>query len=137
MKKNLDVTHLTPIQRKVTLEAGTEPPFGNEFWDNKETGLYVDVIDGTPLFLSDDKFDSGCGWPSFSKPVVKDSVIENRDLSHGMVRTEVRSKESDAHLGHLFDDGPRKLGGLRYCINSAALRFIPFDQLDSEGYGNW
>jgi len=137
MKKNLDISHLTPIQRKVTLEASTEPPFANEFWDNTKVGLYVDVIDGTPLFTSEDKFDSGCGWPSFSKPVVKDFIIENRDLSHGMVRTEVRSKESDAHLGHLFDDGPRKLGGLRYCINSASLRFIPFDQLENEGYGKY
>lgn len=137
MKKNIDVSQLTSIQRKVTLEAATEPPFANEFWDNKKPGLYVDVIDGTPLFLSDDKFDSGCGWPSFSKPVILDSVVENRDLSHGMVRTEVRSKESNAHLGHLFDDGPRKLGGLRYCINSASLRFIPFDQLEKEGYGKY
>ncbi|MCX5775818.1 MAG: peptide-methionine (R)-S-oxide reductase MsrB [Firmicutes bacterium] len=137
MKTNADTSHLTVIQKEVTLESATEPPFANEFWDNIEMGLYVDIIDGSPLFLSIDKFDSGCGWPSFSKPIKGNAIINNRDLSHGMVRTEVRSKESDAHLGHLFDDGPKKLGGLRYCINSASLRFIPFDQLKKEGYGKY
>lgn len=137
MKKIYDTSHLTPLQKKVTLEAATEPPFNNEFWDNQQIGLYVDIIDGTPLFLSVDKFDSGCGWPSFSKPLDTDVLLEHRDSSHGMIRTEVRSKETNAHLGHLFDDGPIKLGGLRYCINSASLRFIPFSQLEKSGYGKY
>ncbi len=125
---------LTPMQYHVTQEAGTEPPFRNEYWDNHREGLYVDVVDGTPLFSSKDKFDSGCGWPSFTKPLEAAEVKERRDLSHGMVRTEVRSASADSHLGHVFDDGPRDKGGLRYCINSASLRFIPVEDLAEEGY---
>ena len=125
---------LSPMQYRVTRENGTEPPFRNEFWDNHKEGLYVDIVSGEPLFSSRDKFDSGCGWPSFSKPLQADTVLEKSDQSHGMVRTEVRSQASDSHLGHVFDDGPGP-GGLRYCINSAALRFIPVDRLEAEGYG--
>ncbi|MCO6439598.1 MAG: peptide-methionine (R)-S-oxide reductase MsrB [Nitrococcus mobilis] len=126
---------LTPEQYRVTQQDGTEPPFANAFWDNKEPGLYVDVVSGEPLFASVDKFDSGTGWPSFTRPVEADNVIENRDASHGMLRTEVRSRHGDSHLGHVFPDGPREYGGMRYCINSAALRFIHRDELDSAGYG--
>ncbi len=125
---------LTPEQHRVTQQDGTEPPFANAFWDNKEPGLYVDVVSGEPLFASVDKFDSGTGWPSFTRPVETDNVIENRDASHGMIRTEVRSRYGNSHLGHVFPDGPRECGGLRYCINSAALRFIHRDELDSAGY---
>jgi peptide-methionine (R)-S-oxide reductase len=116
---------------------GTERPFQNAYWDKKEPGLYVDVVSGEPLFTSMDKFDSGCGWPSFTKPVDRQNVTENRDTSHGMIRTEVRSSSGDSHLGHVFPDGPPEAGGLRYCINSASLRFIPVDQLESEGYGSY
>ncbi|MFZ9139112.1 MAG: peptide-methionine (R)-S-oxide reductase MsrB [Bacilli bacterium] len=137
MKKKIDLKKLTPIQRAVTLESATEPPFQNEYWDHKEKGLYVDILDGTPLFTSEDKFDSGCGWPSFTKPIIEEVILERHDYSHGMIRTEVRSQDSDAHLGHVFDDGPRDQGGLRYCINSASLRFIPFDQLELHGYGEY
>jgi peptide-methionine (R)-S-oxide reductase len=133
--KPKDLTFLSEIQYKVTQENGTEPPFHNEFWHNTKPGLYVDIVDGTPLFTSLDKFDSGCGWPSFSKPLDPKLVIEKKDYTHGMFRIEIRSKEADSHLGHVFDDGPRALGGLRYCINSAALRFIPVDELESAGYG--
>jgi methionine-R-sulfoxide reductase len=128
---------LTPEQYRVTQNNGTERPFANEYWDHKEPGLYVDVVSGEPLFTSLDKFDSGCGWPSFTTPVDADNVIENRDLSHGMVRTEVRSAHGDSHLGHVFPDGPSETGGLRYCINSASLRFIPLDELEAEGYGEY
>jgi peptide methionine sulfoxide reductase msrA/msrB len=126
---------LTPMQFYVTQENGTEPPFKNEYHDSKEPGIYVDIVSGEALFSSLDKFDSGCGWPSFTKPLK--SVIEKSDTSHGMRRIEVRSLEADSHLGHVFEDGPLDKGGLRYCINSAALRFIPVDQLDKEGYSEY
>lgn len=128
---------LTPMQYKVTQENGTEPPFQNEYWDEEREGLYVDVIDGTPLFTSRDKFQSNCGWPSFARPIEEKRIDMNMDTTHHMVRTEVRSKGADSHLGHLFDDGPKELGGLRYCINSAALRFIPKEELESAGYGEY
>ncbi|MBD3922644.1 peptide-methionine (S)-S-oxide reductase MsrA [Paenibacillus sp. PR3] len=128
---------LTPAQYEVTQNSATEPPFRNEFWDHKEAGLYVDIVSGEPLFSSLDKFDSGCGWPSFTKPLQATAVEEVLDVTHGMVRTEVRSQVADSHLGHVFEDGPRDLGGLRYCINSAALRFIPVGQLEAEGYGEY
>jgi len=131
------IARLTPLQRRVTQEAATERPFDNEFNAHKEPGLYVDIVSGEPLFTSSDKFESGCGWPSFSKPVEPANVIEKRDTSHGMIRTEVRSAHGDSHLGHVFDDGPRDRGGLRYCINSASLRFVPLDKLESEGYGEY
>src|SRR5262252_904882 len=125
---------LTPMQFEVTQHADTEPAFRNEFWNNHKPGIYVDIVSGQPLFSSLDKFDSGCGWPSFSKPLKTDEVVENADHTHGMERTELRSKTADSHLGHVFDDGPAPTG-LRYCINSASLRFIPADKLAAEGYG--
>ena len=128
---------LTPEQFRVTQTDGTERAFTGKFWDHKEPGLYVDVVSGEPLFTSADKFDSHCGWPSFTKPAVPDHVTELRDTSHGMIRTEVRSLHGDSHLGHVFNDGPRDRGGLRYCINSASLRFIPLDRLEAEGYGEF
>lgn len=128
------VRQLTPSQYRVTQESGTERPFTGEYHDNKEPGIYVDVVSGEPLFASTDKFDSGSGWPSFTKPIVSANVNELRDDSHGMTRTEVRSVHGDSHLGHLFPDGPEDRGGLRYCINSAALRFIPRDEMEAEGY---
>ncbi|MFX3623164.1 MAG: peptide-methionine (R)-S-oxide reductase MsrB [Ectobacillus sp.] len=127
---------LTPMQYYVTQENGTEPPFQNEYWNNAREGLYVDIVSGEPLFSSKDQFDSGCGWPSFTKPVMSASVKEKLDLSHNMTRTEVRSREADSHLGHVFNDGPGPTG-LRYCINSAALRFIPKEDLEKEGYGDF
>ncbi|HEV7958275.1 MAG TPA: peptide-methionine (R)-S-oxide reductase MsrB [Acidimicrobiales bacterium] len=131
------IANLTPEQYRVTQEAATEPAFRNEFWDHKDAGIYVDVVSGEPLFASTKKFDSGCGWPSFTAPLVPENVVENSDRSFGMVRTEVRSTHGGSHLGHLFPDGPPDQGGLRYCINSAALRFVPFDDLDAEGYGEY
>jgi peptide-methionine (R)-S-oxide reductase len=131
------LARLTPEQYRVTQEAATERPFSNPYNDNSKPGLYVDIVSGEPLFTSKDKFESGCGWPSFTRPVEPAHVIEKRDASHGMIRTEVRSSHGDSHLGHVFEDGPREAGGLRYCINSAALRFIPLEALDAEGYGEY
>lgn len=131
-----DLRHrLTPLQFEVTQHAATEPPFQNAFWDYHDEGLYVDIVSGAPLFSSRDKFDSGCGWPSFTRPLAQDAIHEQSDLSHGMVRTEVRSQSAESHLGHVFTDGPADRGGLRYCINSASLRFIPKSDLEKEGYG--
>jgi peptide-methionine (R)-S-oxide reductase len=126
---------LSPEQYHVTQKNGTERPFTGEYWDNHEPGIYVDVVSGEPLFASVDKFESGSGWPSFTKPIDRENVVEKRDLSHLMIRTEVRSAHGDSHLGHVFDDGPKADGGLRYCINSASLRFIHLDDLEAEGYG--
>jgi methionine-R-sulfoxide reductase len=125
---------LTPEQYHVTQQCGTEPPFRNEYWDNHRAGIYVDVVSGEPLFTSLDKFDSGSGWPSFTKPIENGHINEKTDRTIGMERTEVRGGKSDSHLGHVFDDGPSDKGGLRYCINSAALRFIPVEKLKEEGY---
>jgi methionine-R-sulfoxide reductase len=131
------VSLLTPEQYRVTQQDGTERPFQNEYWDNKEPGLYVDVVSGEPLFASVNKFDSSSGWPSFTRPIEPENVIENVDTSHGITRTEVRSTHGNSHLGHVFPDGPLEGGGLRYCINSASLRLIPVDELESEGYGDY
>ncbi len=136
-KKAERLKALSPLQCAVTQEEGTEPPFRNEFWDNHREGLYVDVVSGEPLFSSRDKFDSGTGWPSFTRPVEEGRVVERVDPAFGMQRTEIRSREADSHLGHVFDDGPREAGGLRYCINSASLRFIPVEELEKEGYGRF
>src|SRR5438477_10453264 len=129
-------TKLTKNQYRVTRECGTEPAFHNQYWDNHRAGIYVDLITGEPLFSSLDKFDSGTGWPSFTKPISKDRVVEKRDSSYGMERTEVRSGKSNSHLGHIFEDGPAPTGE-RYCVNSAALRFIPVGKLKEEGYGEY
>ena len=129
------IARLTPEQFRVTQQNGTERPFTGEYDDHFEPGLYVDIVSGEPLFASSAKFASGCGWPSFSKPVVDANVTELRDTTHGMISTEVRSAHGDSHLGHVFPDGPREMGGLRYCINSASLRFIPKERMEAEGYG--
>jgi len=131
------LSNLTPTQYRVTQEAATEPAFRNRFWDSKDAGIYVDVVSGEPLFASTDKYDSRSGWPSFTVPIDPANVVTKQDREYGMVRTEVRSVHGDSHLGHVFDDGPVESGGLRYCINSAALRFIAADDLEKEGYGDF
>jgi methionine-R-sulfoxide reductase len=131
------ISRLSREQFRVTQHSGTEHPFDNAYWDHDAPGIYVDIVSGEPLFSSLDKFDSDCGWPSFSKPVDPENVEQRPDNTHGMSRTEVRSSHADSHLGHLFDDGPRDAGCLRYCINSASLRFIPLDELESEGYAEY
>ena len=131
------IAKLGPREYAVTQEAATEPAFDNEFWDKKEAGIYVDIVSGEPLFASLKKFDSGCGWPSFTIPLEPANVVEHSDMSHGMVRTEVRSVHGDSHLGHVFNDGPPDQGGRRYCIHSAALRFVPYEDLEAEGYGQY
>jgi peptide-methionine (R)-S-oxide reductase len=128
---------LDAMQYRVTQQCGTEPPFNNAYWDNIAPGLYVDIVSGEPLFASTHKFDSGTGWPSFTQPVEPANICEHTDESHGMRRTEVRSVEGDSHLGHVFEDGPASEGGLRYCINSASLRFVPASELEAEGYGKY
>ena len=131
------IAKLTPEQFRVTQQSATERPFQNEFYDHDEPGIYVDIVSGEPLFSSLDKFDSHCGWPSFTKPLESENVEEHSDTTLGMRRVEVRSANADSHLGHVFDDGPSDRGGLRYCINSASLRFIPADELESAGYGEY
>ena len=131
------VARLTPEQFRVTQQNGTERAFTGEYDEHFEPGIYVDIVSGEPLFASSAKFNSGCGWPSFSKPIVDANVNELRDDTHGMIRTEVRSAHGDSHLGHVFPDGPREMGGLRYCINSASLRFVPKDEMAAEGYGDY
>jgi len=142
MSKNYEkspeaVARLTPEQFAVTQRSATERPFANEFWDHKDAGIYVDIVSGEPLFASTTKYDSGCGWPSFTAPLESANVVEHKDRSLGMVRIEVRSTHGDSHLGHVFNDGPREAGGLRYCINSAALRFVAYEDLESQGYGEY
>ena len=136
-KTDAAIARLSPEQYRVTQQSGTERPGTGEYLHTKDAGLYVDIVSGEPLFASADKFDSHCGWPSFTKPVVPANVAEVHDRSHGMVRIEVRSAGGDSHLGHVFDDGPRDRGGLRYCINSASLRFVPRDRMEAEGYGDY
>ncbi|MAQ38374.1 MULTISPECIES: peptide-methionine (R)-S-oxide reductase MsrB [Thioclava] len=131
------VAKLTPEQYRVTQQNGTERPFTGEYDDHSAKGIYVDVVSGEPLFASSTKYNAGCGWPSFTKPLIDDHVVELTDTSHGMTRVEVRSKNGDSHLGHVFPDGPRDQGGLRYCINSASLRFVPFEEMEAEGYGEY
>ncbi|WP_029137517.1 peptide-methionine (R)-S-oxide reductase MsrB [Nakamurella lactea] len=131
------LSRLTDHQYRVTQQGGTEPAFDNEYWDNHEPGIYVDVVSGQPLFSSNDKFDSGTGWPSFTRPIEEDAVRTRTDSSHGMIRTEALSAGADSHLGHVFDDGPADAGGQRYCMNSGALRFVPVDELGAQGYGEY
>ncbi len=137
MTSDASPNSLSPLQQHVVLHDGTEPPFQNEFWDHKEEGIYVDIQSGEPLFSSLDKFDSGTGWPSFTKPIDAGNLVTREDRKLFTPRTEVRSKDADSHLGHVFTDGPKAHGGLRYCINSASLRFIPKDKLEEEGYGDY
>lgn len=134
MNKEQRLKELTDLQYYVTQQNGTEPPYRNEFDEHFEKGIYVDIVSGEPLFSSTDKYNSGCGWPAFTKPIEKQQVTELFDTSHGMRRVEVRSKEADSHLGHVFPDGPVEAGGMRYCINSAALKFIPYEELEQQGY---
>lgn len=129
------LARLTPEQFRVTQQNGTERPYSNEFDEHFEPGIYVDVVSGEPLFASSAKYNSGCGWPAFTRPIVPANVVEKRDLTHGMLRVEVRSTHGDSHLGHVFPDGPRDQGGLRYCINSASLRFVPKAEMEAQGYG--
>jgi peptide-methionine (R)-S-oxide reductase len=129
------IAKLTKEQYRVTQQSGTELPGAGEYLSNKQPGIYVDIVSGEPLFASSDKYESGCGWPSFTKPIEPANINELRDMTHGMLRTEVRSAHGDSHLGHVFPDGPRDRGGLRYCINSASLRFVPRDKMEAEGYG--
>ncbi len=129
------IAKLTPEQYRITQQSGTEMPGTGEYLDHHEPGIYVDIVSGEPLFASTDKFDSHCGWPSFTRPIEPANVDEKRDTSHGMIRTEVRSRHGDSHLGHVFDDGPADRGGLRYCINSASLRFVPRAEMEKQGYG--
>ena len=131
------IKKLTPEQFRVTQQSGTERPGTGEYLHNKEPGIYVDIVSGEPLFASSDKYESGCGWPSFVKPIIPAHVVEIEDVSHGMHRVEVRSAHGDSHLGHVFPDGPRDRGGLRYCINSASLRFVPRDEMIAQGYGDY
>lgn len=131
------LARLTPEQFRVTQQNATERPGTGEYLHNKRPGIYVDVVSGEPLFASSDKFESGCGWPSFTKPIAPANLRELRDISHGMIRTEIRSAHGDSHLGHVFPDGPRDRGGLRYCINSASLRFVPRERMEAEGYGDY
>ena len=137
MNKEKRLQELPELQYYVTQQNGTEPPYRNEFDNHFEKGIYVDIVSGKPLFSSTDKYNSGCGWPAFTKPIEAEQVTEHFDTSHGMRRVEVRSKDADSHLGHVFPDGPVEFGGLRYCINSAALQFIPYDEMDEKGYGEY
>jgi peptide-methionine (R)-S-oxide reductase len=136
-KTEAALSRLTPEQFRVTQKSGTERPYTGEYDDHFEAGIYVDVVSGEPLFASSSKFNSGCGWPAFAKPIEPANVAELRDVTHGMVRVEVRSAHADSHLGHVFNDGPRAMGGLRYCINSASLRFVPKDAMAAEGYADY
>jgi methionine-R-sulfoxide reductase len=136
-KYQKNMTNLTPLQRYITQENGTEPAFRNDYWNHKKDGIYVDIASGQPLFSSKDKYDSGTGWPSFTKPIQQSAVVEKSDHALGMRRVEVRSKNADSHLGHVFDDGPKDKGGMRYCINSAALKFVPKESLEKEGYSEF
>ena len=136
-KSEAAIAELTPEQFRVTQEDGTEAPFSGEYTDNKARGIYVDIVSGEPLFASSDKYESGCGWPSFTRPIRDDHIIERDDASHGMRRVEVRSKHGDSHLGHVFPDGPKEETGLRYCINSASLKFIPVEEMEAAGYGDY